>query len=387
MLTAFFWSFALLTVYAYLGYPLIITVLGIRRSREARYHTSDEFPRVSFIISARNEEKNIRRKLQNTLALDYPRERLEILVASNGSADRTDAIATDFASQGAKLISIQEPGKTHAQNLAVAQAQNDIVVFSDADATYRGDALLQLVAPFQDHRIAAVLGKVVWEESTTSMVREGESLYWRYENYLKRRESRLGACLAGSGAIMALRRELYEPLEPHLMEDFAIPVIARAKGYKVVFRPSAIASHATAEGGRAQFQRKARVILQDVRAFFDLLPRLLRPTRAFLLWQLISHKLVRWLVPFFLLGLLATSAALAELPLFAAVLGLQLAFYLMALIGYLAERLKMPKALPLYVPYYFCLVNTAAFVALLMAASGRRMPSWGKATAPQEEGA
>src|SRR3990172_7849535 len=204
MVEYIFWACLGLAAYAYFGYPLLLWALASLRRAPPTPQGLNGWPSVSLIIAAYNEEKSIGAKLENSLALDYPKDRLEIIVAANGCTDGTEEIVRRFADRGVKLVSLSSPGKTAAQNAAAAMALGEVVIFSDAHCSYEPHALTHLAAHFSNPRVGVVMGRVVWGDTGAPPAARGEGLYWRYEDFLKTQESRLGRCLVGSGAIMAM---------------------------------------------------------------------------------------------------------------------------------------------------------------------------------------
>ncbi len=376
ILKIIFWLSIGLVAYAYFGYPLVLRmlspVLGFKPRRDESYT-----PTVSLLILAYNEEKSIASRLENALELDYPRDKLEIIVVSNGSTDRTDEIVRSYADRGVKLLSYKEPGKTRAQNLAVPHAKGRIVVFSDANTLYRKDAIKKLVRNFADSRVGLVCGRLSYFISDDNMVGKGEGLYWGYDGLLKVLESRLGACLVANGSIFAFRKKLYEPIDENLTEDFVLPIRILNKGYKNIFEPEAVALEKTAEKGREEFARKRRIITQGSRAFFSVLSELsLR--RLLVIFEMVSHKLLRWLAGIPLAAALVSNVFLLQDKWYFALFVLQVAFYLCAVLGILLEKAGV-KMKVLFIPYYFCLVNAAALTGVVKMLFGAKAPTWQKA--------
>jgi len=378
ILQVLFWISAALVVYVYLGYPALLLLLS-RLKREPSVTRAGDFePSVSLIIAAHNEEAVIAQKLENSLLLDYPRDRLEIIVASNGSTDRTDEMVRSYQNQGIILFSTPEAGKTIAQNLAVPQARGEIVVFTDADAVYEPETLRMLIRNFADARVGLVHGDSIATHGEQVPVGKGTGTYLRYEGLIKKLESRLGACVTAYGGILAIRKRLFEPIPPHLMEDFALPVLTLAQGYRAIFRPEAMMYEKARQTAADEFMVRVRIVAQDTLAFFALLPRLLRPFQALPILLLVSHKLLRWLIPFFLAGLFFASLALSWLVFYRWMLIVQIVFYLLAAVGYLFQWKRRRSEL-FYIPLYFCLVNAAALVGMVETLSGLRRPTWQRA--------
>lgn len=367
-----FWTSAWLIALTYAIYPL--TLLWLPRAR--RMEPSErELPDLTLVISAYNEAAVIRQKLENSLQLDYPRERLSVAVISDASTDGTDAIVRSFAGDGVMLCR-QEPrgGKSLGLTTFVPRFGSQILVFSDANSIYAPDALRKLARHFADPHIGYVVGHQRYTDGD-SLSGDCESLYWRYETWLKKLESRCGSVVGGDGAIFAIRSELFTPLRHDDINDFVIPLRIVAGGYRGVFDPEAVCFERTAESFAGEFRRKIRIVSRSLRAVARV-PAALNPLRVGqFAYQLLAHKVVRWFVPVWLAGTLASAAVLAGLglPLYQLLLLVQLAFYGLALLG-LIPRLKRIR--PVSVAYYFCLVNLAAGLGILATLTGRRFSTW-----------
>lgn len=334
-------------------------------------------PTVSLIIAAYNEEKVIGQKIENCLDLDYPSENLKIIVASDGSTDRTNEIIMGYAGQGVKLIALStNQGKSRAQNRAVAEAQGDIIFFSDANVMLRSNAVREIVNNFKDKRVGCVIGKVTYLNKGDTSVSEGEGFYWRYELFLRKKESEIGNFAMGSGPIIAIRRNLFQLLDPDVGEDFVLPMLTAINGYRVVYEPEAISEEILFQNKpKSMLRTKVRIISKDLRGLF-VCKTILNPFRYPLYsWGLISHKLLRWLVPYFLILLLAVNALLLTQPLYYMTFALQLIFYSSALTGYLWQKSDTPPKM-FGIPFSFCLVNAAALIGVAKFAMGKKSGRW-----------
>lgn len=370
-----FWLFAVLVIYVYFGYPLLLAVLA--RLFPAPDSPGDaQQPPVTLLISAFNERQVIAEKIENALGLAYPPGRLEIVVISDCSDDGTDEIAQNYAPRGVRLIRQQQRlGKTSGLNLAIPQTAGQILVFSDANAIYQPDAISRLVSHFSAARIGYAVGNARYLEGSAQSAAASEGLYWKLETWLKQKESAFGSVVGGDGAIYAIRRELFTPLRPTDINDFLNPLQIIARGYRGVYEPSAVCLEHAGESFEKEFRRKVRIVSRSVNAVFRE-PRVLLPWVQWRHWfGLVSHKLLRWLVPVFLLVILAASLALRKMPFFEVMLGLQLAFYLLAAIGLLLER-RGSSAKIFYLPYYFVLVNIASLLGIFKFATGSLSPTW-----------
>jgi cellulose synthase/poly-beta-1,6-N-acetylglucosamine synthase-like glycosyltransferase len=369
-----FWALVLLVLYVYAGYPLLLTI--VNRGAEPDPAMAAVPPKVTFLISAFNEADCIAEKIDNTLALDYPKDRLEILVISDASDDGTDDIVLRYAAAGVKLLRMeQRGGKTLGLNAAVARSGGDVIVFSDANAMYRPDAVRRLVAPFANARIGAVIGESTYVEAATESGRS-ESLYWSYETSIKTLESRGGSVVGGDGAIYCVRRALYKPMAAEALSDFVNPISVVRAGYRCIYEPRAISYEETAKDFSREYRRKVRIVNRAWRALWSL-REMLNPLRygtfALKLW---SHKVLRWWVPAGLVAIFLLNVSLVDQSrLYQVVMALQIAFYVLAAIGYmLRHRDKQPVFIR--IPFYFCLVNVAAGVGLIQAIGGKSYTTW-----------
>ena len=375
MLVAVFWAALFLIVYTYLVYPVLIWLLTVGR-RVSDYAPMAEWPDLSLIIAAYNEEAVLRAKLENALALDYPSEKLEIIVVSDESSDDTDRIALEFAERGVRLHRVAERGgKTLAQNAGVALARGEFLVFSDANSMYAPDALKKLLAPFADERIGCVCGELQYANPDDGGAGKGEGAYWSYEQFLKRRESLLSSTLGANGAIYALRRELFEALGSEIISDFVMPIRVWRQGYKVIYEPKAIATEHSAGSFGDEYGRRRRIISRSLHGLWTQRAVLNPFAHFFFAFQMFSHKVLRWLVPMLLLVALLANIPLAADGPYRVLLALQIAFYGLAALGnILPERLG--RLFPFYVPAYFCAINLGALLGLVHFLTGRRDRVW-----------
>jgi len=376
ILAFLFWICFALLAYVYLGYPLLLTLLAWFSN--APVPDSDlPSPSVTLLISAFNESQVIAAKLENALVLEYPRDRLEIIVISDGSDDGTDEIVRQFSHGGVRLLR-QEPrmGKTAGLNLGVSEARGQILVFSDANAMYQADAVRRLVRHFSNPKVGYVVGNArYYEKGTESSSAQSEGLYWKLETYLKKKESIFGSVVGGDGAIYAIRRELYSPLLPTDINDFLNPLQIVARGYSGVFEPAAVCYEEAAENFGQEYRRKVRIISRSLNALRRV-PKVLDPLHNTRHWfLLVSHKVLRWFAPFFLILCFAASFALWRSPFYKTAALLQAAFYAITLVGWKwRPENKMGKLLSL--AFYFCLVNLASLVGCVKCFRGDLSGKW-----------
>ena len=375
MMEITFWCLLAVVVYVYAGYPLILLMLTRRADPLACKHEKN-LTSVTLIVSAFNEEDCIAERLENCLELDYPTDLLEIIVISDASSDATDSIVAEYEHRGVSLLRMeQRGGKTLGLNAGIDKARGDVVVFSDANAMYRPDAIRALVTPFADQGIGAVIGESCYVESDSDAGRS-ESLYWRYETAIKLLESRRGSVVGGDGAIYAVRRPLYRPMSADSLSDFVNPLQVVQAGYRCVYEPKALSYEATAGAFAKEYRRKVRIVNRAWRALWPL-RCMLNPFRygAFSL-KLWSHKVLRWWVPFMLLALLVINVNLVTKgTVYVITLIAQIIAYALAFAGFLYRDVdRLPNFMR--IPYYFCLVNIASAVGLLEAMSGKSYTTW-----------
>ncbi len=370
-----FWLSVVALFYTYAGYPLLLALVSALNPRKVR---RGEFePTVSIIITAYNEERDLAVKLENTLALDYPRELLEIIVASDCSSDRTDEIAREFAGRGVRIHRQPERlGKTAAQNAAVEQAHGEIILFSDATSLYQPDAVRAIMPSFADAAVGCVAGRLEYVDGSDSRVGRGARSYWSYETFLQRHESRVGSLIGASGCLYAVRRSAYVPLYHEACSDFIIATKMVEQGLRAVYEPNAVCTEQTNRQSDRELKMRVRIIAQT---FTDLWRHraLLNPVRGgFYGVQLLSHKVMRYLVPFFLMGLFVSSAVLAPASLFfRLMLAAQIACYACPALAWMLDRVGIRSRL-LAFPQYFMLANLASLIGCYKFLRGQRYASW-----------
>jgi cellulose synthase/poly-beta-1,6-N-acetylglucosamine synthase-like glycosyltransferase len=370
-----FWMSVATLLYTYGGYPLMLVVMSRLRPRLVRQ--AELTPSVTVIITAYNEEQDIAVKLENTLALDYPKESLEIIVASDCSTDRTDEIVREFATRGVRLHRQPERlGKTAAQNAAIEEASAEIVVFSDATTQYQRDVLRTLMPNFADPTVGCVTGRLIYTDSTRSSVGHGARSYWGYESFIRKHESDVCSMIGVCGCLYAVRRVAYVPLYHEACSDFVIATKMVEQGLRAVYEPAAICSEETNIQSHKELKTRVRIITQT---FADLWHnrRMLNPlTSGFYAVELLSHKVMRYLVPLFLMVILGTCAALATGSIFfTIVLASQILFYGAAVLSALLERSGLHIRL-LAIPQYFVLGNLASVIAFYQFLRGERYIRW-----------
>jgi cellulose synthase/poly-beta-1,6-N-acetylglucosamine synthase-like glycosyltransferase len=374
-----FWGSLGLILYSYVLFPLLVVLRGMLWRKPYESEETNPLPLVSIIIAAYNEEREIGGKLENIRSIDYPRERLEVVIASDGSTDRTNAIVQSYEGHSVKLLALSRLGKAGALNAAVAASIGEILVFSDANSMYKADALLALVRPFADTTVGGVAGNQCYlKRKEVSLVGAGERSYWDFDRIIKQFESSAGNTISATGAIYAIRRSLFEQVVEGVTDDFFISTSVIAKGYRLVFAPDAIAYESVAGSSKMEFGRKVRVITRGLRAVFIARRQLLNPFRyGFYAIQLFSHKALRRLVVFLLLLLFLVNPFLWNEGWFyqLTMLG-QLAFYGLGLLGFLLDGTRLGRLKLFTIPYFFCLVNAAVLVATVNIMRGQQIKRW-----------
>jgi cellulose synthase/poly-beta-1,6-N-acetylglucosamine synthase-like glycosyltransferase len=309
--------------------------------------------------------------------LDYPKPKLEIIVVSDGSTDGTVDIVRSFEKDGVRLlVQAERLGKTAALNWGIEQASGEVIVFSDANSSFERNAVRNLARNLGDSRVGYVTGKMLYVNEEGSLIGSGCSSYMRYENALRSLETRMGSIVGVDGGIDAVRKSLYDVMDPDMLPDFVLPLRVVEKGYRVVYEEEAIVKEPTLSRFGDEWRMRVRVTLRSLHALWSM-KSLLSPCQygAYAL-QLFIHKVVRYMVGFFLVGVFLGSLVLSPTNEFYALCTLlQIGFYATALTGWLLERLGKKGGMFRY-PYYFCLVNAAAVWAFVKFLRGERLVVW-----------
>lgn len=380
-----FWTCALLVAYTYVLYPCVLFVvyalsqaradlryLTGRRERRRIALSDGDLPPITLVIPAYNEEEHLEEKLANIQELDYPRDLLQVVIVSDGSTDGTNEILARI--QDPLIEAVVRPdrnGKWAAVNEGVRRARHDILVMSDAATLFQPDALRQLVRHFRDPRVGVVCGALRFRGGEE--FKQTEGVYWRYETMLRLMEARLGATLTASGAIYALRRECYRPLTADdVIDDFVVPMRARKLGFRVVFDPEAEAAEFAGDTVKDEFTRRVRLAVGSFRALHELIRV---PMGAMASVSFFSHKFLRWVLPFLLIGLLASNMFLLAQPLYQITLAAQLGVYLWAALG-LVFRERARRIPLVMLCYYLVAINVAFLVGFVRFVGGRREAAW-----------
>lgn len=368
-------------IYVYVGYPALVWLLArVRPGQAPTAAAGDHRPTVSVLIAAYDEVDGIADTVRNKLTQDYPADRLEVIVVSDGSTDGTDEAVRAIEDPRVRLVR-QEPraGKTSGLNLIAPLATGEVLVFSDANSSYAPDTIGRLVQPLADPEVAYVTGRMFYRAPDGSASGEGCSAYMRYENRLRAWETRLGSIVGVDGGVDAMRRDVWEPLRADQLPDFVAPLTVREKGYRVVYEPSARLYEDALAATEDEFRMRVRVSLRAWWAMKDK-AALLDPRRYGLFaWQLWSHKLLRYLAPFFQFGLFVTNVLLAHRGRgWMTLLVLQSLFYAVAAMAHGLRDSKLPA--PVTAAYYLCVVNLASGLAFVQFLRGKKQVTWNPRT-------
>jgi Glycosyl transferase family 2 len=370
-LTSLFYIAAFLLLYAYVLYPMLLLALSASQPRRADHDSGPSkgtvAPSLSIIVAAYNEEGCIAQKIENFLACRYSGD-AEMIVVSDGSSDRTAEIAESIASERVRVIRQSERrGKGVAVNAGAEAARGDVLVFTDANSMFALDALTELVRPLRDKSIGLVTGVSRYPGETIG------SAYQRYEQMLKGLESRLGVVAGADGALYAVRRELFKPLDPALINDFAHPILTSIAGAQSVMARDAFVLEEFSAAG--EFARQVRMVSQAALVYFRLLPELIQQRRWRSIIVLTSHKMLRWLTaPLIAIGVIATVPLARDGGFFQVVLGLEILFAMVAALGFIATRRGTDGKAT--IAYQFVALNCAQAVGLWRCFAGEVPVLW-----------
>ncbi len=371
----------LFVFYAYFGYPLVLWLLILRKEKISSAQEKKEapLPSVAVVITVHNEEAVIVEKLENTLSLNYgdstvSASKVDIVVASDGSTDKTEELVKDFAAKGVRLLSLEKSqGKEFAQKLAVENTEAEILFFTDAKTILEKDALINGVKYFNDSEVGALSStdRIIANDGKSS----GEGFYVKYEMWLRKLESRFCTLIGLSGSCFAVRRQVCEPFRTDIPSDFAVLLRARERGFRGVLGDDVICSYKAVKTEKQEFNRKVRTVLRGITTFFARLEVLNSSKDPLFVFELVSHKLCRWLVPWSLLlavvfGCIGASSSFL-LSLF---IGGVLAFLVLAALGAFVKECK--DKILFKVPLFFIVTNAAIFVAWLRFFTGKRIVQW-----------
>ena len=368
---------AAFVVYAYVGYPVALWLISSLIPSRSREDGNSLLPKVSLIISAYNEEAVIEGKILNSLSLNYPTDLLEIMIVSDGSDDMTNDIVRKYENRGVLLKYFEgRLGKTACLNRAVTLAQGEIIVFSDANSMYDKNAIKNLISNFADERIGFVTGYTRYVEKDADQIASSIGIYAKIEKMTKTWESKISSCVGADGAIFAIRRHLYWPLSDVDINDFVIPLNIIKQGLKGVLEENAYCVEKTAGNPKGEFRRQTRITNRTLRAIFNN-ASLLNPLKyGFFSFALFSHKIAKFLTPFFLLSLVCSNIVLLDSgAAYRLTLLGQASCYFFALLGYSGKSLKVLSGLD-SLCYTFVAMNVAIFVGWVQFVRGRTYTIW-----------
>ncbi len=371
-----FWLSIFLILFSYFGYPLILMILGLFKSKKIK--KAEIRPSVTLLILVYNEEKIIRKKIENSLDLDYPKNKLEIIVASE-SDDKTNKIVKEYKDKGVKLFDYSgRKGKQYSIFRTIPNCSGEIVAFTDANGIFKKDAIKKLVRNFDDPYIGCVSGELKYVNSEEKKAGESEGLYWRYEVFIKRLESKIQSVLGANGSIYAIKKKLYFPLSKYRGDDFELPIRVAQQGYGVVWEPEAVSFEETSKTIKEEFKRKTRIVGWVWTSTLILLKDSFKKRQFLLVFQLISHKILRWLVGLFLALIFSINFFLLDKSLYLGLLVIQITFYSLGIWGYFKEKRGEKSNKLINVMYYFCAINLAAVLGIFKTILGKQKPTWQK---------
>lgn len=387
LLKLIFWVSLLIIVYSYLLYGVLLWILlQLRKAfpKKKIFYNADYSAEVTLLVAIYNEEAVIREKIQNTLDLNYPEEKLDIIFVTDGSTDKTNSIIREYKRINL-LFNPQRKGKVAAINRAMQYVKTPIVVFCDANTILNRESIKEIVKHYADPKVGGVSGEKIIRQSKNinSIAGTGEGLYWKYESLLKRLDSEFRTVVGAAGELFSIRTELFEQIpENVLLDDFVISLRIAQKGYKVVYEPAAYAVESPSMDMNEEQKRKIRISAGGFQSILLLYPLLNIFKYPILSFQYISHRVLRWAIcPFLLPVIFLLNAVLLSNtgnPVYGILMVLQILFYLAAFIGYL-KSIKNQKSRIFYVPYYFVFMNISLYLGLLKFIGNRQSVLWDKA--------
>lgn len=382
LLLSLFWIGVAIVAYTYLGYGLVIYLLS-RLKRQTRLPLQDDnnLPEVTILIAAYNEEQFIEDKINNTFALDYPKDRLSVFIVSDGSTDTTPGIVKKF--HAVKLFhEPQRKGKIHAVNRVMKWVKTPLIIFSDANTLLNPEAVRNIVRHYHDEKVGGVAGeKRIFKKSEDNASGAGEGFYWKYESFLKKKDSEVYSVVGAAGELFSIRTSLYtEPEENIIIEDFYLSLGIAARGYRFIYEPDAYALETASASVGEEWKRKVRICAGGFQAMAKL-KSLLNPFKhGILSFQYISHRVLRWtLAPLFLPVIFLSNIGLAyDSWFYALTLAGQCIFYALAILGY-TFRDKNISIKGFFVPYYFLVMNVSVYAGFIRYLKGKQSVVWEKA--------
>lgn len=378
-----FWVGLFIVFYTYLGYGLIIFLLSKvqKHPKAANYSDERNWPETTLVIAAYNEEGFIDEKIKNTLSLDYPKDKLTVYVVTDGSTDRTPEMVMAYDS----IQHFHQPerkGKIHAVNRIMKFVKTPLVIFCDANTYLNTESIKNIVRHYQDKKVGGVAGeKRIFKKAEDNASGAGEGLYWKYESFLKKKDSEVYSVVGAAGELFSVRTELYEePTENIIIEDFYISLKITMAGYRFIYEPDAIATETASASVSEEWKRKVRISAGGFQAMLKLIPLLNVFKYGLLSFQYISHRVLRWtLAPLALPLILISNIFLASTGsvFYVFVLAMQVIFYGLAALGYLLQEKKV-SIKGFFVPYYFSVMNFSVYAGLIRFLKGRQSVVWEK---------
>jgi biofilm PGA synthesis N-glycosyltransferase PgaC len=384
-MTFFFWSSFGVVFYAFLGYGIVLyLIVKLNKIFGRQQNTVDSAfePPVTIVIPCFNEAEVIADKIVNTLSLNYPREKLKIIVIADGSTDDTNLVVKNF--QGIEYLhQARRAGKTAAENRVMNFVQTAFVIFTDANTMLNTGAVNNIVKHFANDNVGCVSGeKKIITEATDSASASGEGIYWKYESLLKKLDSELNSAVGAAGELVAFRTSLYKQLpEDTLLDDFMQSMQMAARGYKIVYEPGAYAIETASTNVKEELKRKIRISTGGWQSIVRLASLLTPRKTPLLFFQYVSHRVLRWTItPFLLVAMFILNVIICfeGTSLYIFIMMLQVVFYTAALLGNILENRKV-RFKPLFVPYYFCMMNYAVLAGFKNYISGKQNGLWEKA--------
>lgn len=373
-----FYFLIFLIIYAFVGYPITILILSIVSPSKVK-EDPNFTPSVSLLIAAFNEEESIAEKIKNSLALNYPKDKLEIVVVSDGSTDKTDEIVKSFENQGVRLFRVNgRVGKTEARNQAVLAMRSEVIVFSDATAIYEESAIRNLVKKLADPTVGMVSGSLRYFDRKEATMGVATKLYWAYESFIKRTQGKLYTMTGAVGCINAFKRNLYFILPSNIIEDFTEPLMIISNGHRIAYAEDAISYERTTQKPKQEFNMRVRVIRGGMTGFLYALRSLNMKDHSYTLVQLFFHKVLRWFLPIFLILLFFVSLSLylsRDNKFFDLFFFLQVIFYFWGILG-LSIKPKNKISKILSIPTFFIVVNVASLKAMFLTLTSKLEATW-----------
>jgi len=380
-----FWLGLFIVFYTFLGYGILLYFLiKIRRALKGKRVVPDlnqNLPTLTLIVAAYNEEELILEKIQNTLTLNYPKEKLSLLFITDGSSDKTPDLISGF-SEIKLMHSPTRNGKIHAIHRAMHEVDTEVVVFTDANTFLNKDALVLIARHYADPKVGAVSGEKRVTQEEISDATAGEGFYWKYESTLKKWDSELYSVVGAAGELFSVRRSLYQQVEPDtILDDFMISMLIAQQGYRIIYEPDAYASELSSDNIKEELKRKVRIAAGGIQSILRL-KKLFLPFNFPMLWfQYISHRVLRWTItPFLMIFVFILNGiiCLQDPPfIYYIIMAGQVLFYAGALAGWILERRKV-KIKALFVPYYFCVMNYAVIAGINRYFKGSQSAAWEK---------